>query len=104
MDTGLTGKPYLLDKKGAAATVKAGFQISLFPELEDDGTKYVFGDWAITSTTRPTIETKAVAANTSDLVAKTAAASPTAISTVTQGAQALAVSIIATATIAATLF
>lgn len=103
-DTGLDGKPFALAQKGGD-TVKAGFQISLFPEIYlDANSKWEFKDWTLADETRPTILTKAVAANTSDLVSKTASASPTAISTVTVGAQALAVSIIATATIAATLF
>jgi len=79
-------------------------QVSLFPEVIFNN-KLVWSDFTgYDGTTRTELNIKAVAANVSDLsiTAPTKTASDISVSAV--GAQALAASIIASASIAATLF
>lgn len=98
----MTGKPFSLEAK--VDNAKAGMQISLFPEVYQDASKWVWDNWTLAADTRPTIHVKQLPADVTDLTPASPGASPTAISTVTVGAQALAASIIASASIAATLF
>lgn len=66
---------------------------------------YVYTDWDLASAdNKPLIKVKPVSANVSDLTAASAAKAPSAVSTAKVGAQALAASIIAAASIASTLF
>lgn len=105
--TGLTeGKPFLLQELKDATTARAGFQISMFPEVWADSGALSYADWGLSSDgDRPLIKVKAKAANVSD-ISLTTIKTPAAESTLkpTAGAQALAASIMATAAIASTLF
>lgn len=93
--TGLAGSPVILDK--SHADKRAGVQISLFPELTGE-----VDDWGVTADNQPTISVKALAGST--LIATAPSKSPTVVSDKEVGAQALAASIIAAASIASTLF
>lgn len=73
--------------------------------MTTDGTNYVYADWAFSAATdKPTIKVKSASANVSDLTPASAGKTPSAVSTAKVGAQALAASIIAAASIASTLF
>lgn len=95
------GKPFLFEVSSGSSK-KPGFQISLFPEVE--GAPLDWTDWSgYTASVRTELKIKAIASNVSDL-SVTASTKTAADITVTVGAQALAASLIASASIAATLF
>lgn len=84
----------------------AGMQISLFPEVVENSSKFDYADWAMTNDNRPKITVKAVAANSEGLSVATSSKTPSSAPEVsTVGAQTLvAASIMAAAAISSTLF